>query len=202
MIPVNSVKKEESDLQIPNNTIQLAMFDLDGTLFDTRQANYMAYCEACGSEFPMTQEFFNQFCMSYSYRKFLPLLGVPEERLLEIHDKKIKCYTDYFHKIRENKALFALIFLLKKEKIPVSLVTTASRSGTCELLKYFGYTGIFDLLVTQESVSRLKPAPDAYQYAMEHFHAEPQKCIIFEDSPVGMQAAKASGAVAFCVSQF
>ena len=179
--------------------LHLAMFDLDGTLFDTERASYLAYKEACGAAFPLTEDFFRAHCMSRSYRYFLPLLGVPDGQLKEIHDRKIRVYPNFFDAVHPNETLFALAQMLRQNGIPLAVVTTASRRNTLELLQYFDAVSLFDLLVTQECVERQKPAPDAYLYAMHQFDAIPEQCIIFEDSPTGLEAAKASGAVVYQV---
>ena len=182
--------------------IRLAMFDLDGTLFDTEKANYLAYQEACGKEFPLSEGFFHEFCMSRNYREFLPLLGVPPERFQEIHEQKIKCYPNYFDAIRVNASLFQIAELFRSQGSKLCIVTTASRVNTLDLLNTFGYAEFFDLLVTQETVKNLKPAPDAYLYAMQYFQVNAENCVIFEDSPSGLRAAKDSGATVYSVVQF
>lgn len=184
-----------------NNTV-LAMFDLDGTLFDTEKANYLAYRDACGNEFPLSSSFFHERCMSRNYREFLPELGVPEEMLSSIHAKKKNLYRKYFHEIRPNKALWDMAAAMKNSGIKLCLVTTASKKNTMELLSAFGKEEFFDLVVTQETVRALKPAPDAYIYAMEFFSVPPERSVIFEDSEPGIQAAMQTGASIFRIEKF
>ena len=182
--------------------IRLAMFDLDGTLFDTFRANYLAYRAACGTEFPFDEAFFAAHCMSRSYSDFLPDIGVPAERVQEIHEKKKQHYPSFFSEIRENVQLFHMAKLLKAGGTHLAVVTTANRKNTEELLRYFGYDALFDLYVTQESVTAHKPSPESYQTAMRHFDAAPQACVIFEDSDIGVQAGIAAGAAVWRIEQF
>ena len=180
--------------------IRLAMFDLDGTLFDTEHANFLAYKDACGAEYPLSEKFFHECCMSRSYKEFLPELGVDESRLAEIHEKKIKLYSGYFSAIRQNIPLFDIAGLLRGGGAKLAVVTTASRTNTMELLRYFNCEDFFDLLVTQETVKNLKPSPDAYLYAMHHFGVLPEECVIFEDSDNGVKAAVSSGAAVYRIA--
>lgn len=182
--------------------IKLAMFDLDGTLFDTEQANYLAYKEACGEDHLFSEDFFHEQCMSRSYKEFLPKIGIPKSDLDEVHKKKLQCYRNYFSAIRQNTSLFCLAKLLRVGGAKLSVVTTASKTNTMELLEYFQCETFFDLLVTQETVSNLKPFPDAYLYTMRHFGMKPAQCVIFEDSLTGLQAAMATGAAVYRISQF
>ena len=52
----------------------------------------------------------------------------------------------------------------------------------------------FDLIIGNDEVTRPKPHPEIYQIAMERLGLAPEVCIIVEDAPHGIQAAKASGA--------
>ncbi len=52
----------------------------------------------------------------------------------------------------------------------------------------------FSLVYTREDVSQMKPDPEIYLKAMKALGFEPSECLIFEDSLIGAEAAKASGA--------
>lgn len=180
--------------------IRLAMFDLDGTLFDTLRANFLAYHLAWGNEVPFDEAFFDANCMSRSYRDFLPVLGVPTERIEEIHERKKACYRDCFDAIRPNTSLLRLAALMKADGTTLAVVTTANRRNTEELLAYFHCRHLFSLLITQESVDRHKPAPDCYLTAMRECGASPAECVIFEDSDIGVEAGIAAGAAVYRVT--
>ena len=187
-----------------DNCIKLALFDLDGTLFDTEKANYLAYRKACNDicGVIITEDFFHEQCMSRNYKEFLPLAGVTADKFHDIHECKKKIYPDFFPSIRKNESLFSMAELMKSAGTFLSLVTTASRRNTLDILEHFGCTDFFDLLVTQEMVTELKPSPQAYLYAMEHFSVSPEQCVIFEDSETGITAARKSGAAVYCVKHF
>jgi len=52
----------------------------------------------------------------------------------------------------------------------------------------------FSLVYTREDVAQMKPDPEIYLKAMKTLGFEPAECLIFEDSLIGAEAAKASGA--------
>lgn len=52
----------------------------------------------------------------------------------------------------------------------------------------------FSLVYTREDVAEMKPAPEIYLKAMDTLGFEPSECLIFEDSLIGAEAAKVSGA--------
>lgn len=88
----------------------------------------------------------------------------------------------------------ALLRALRGAGVPLGMVSN-SRRGFVELgLDAAGLTGAFDVIVTAEEVARPKPAPDAYLAAAAALHAEPSACVVLEDSPTGLAAARAAGA--------
>ncbi|WP_306323043.1 MULTISPECIES: HAD family phosphatase [unclassified Streptomyces] len=55
--------------------------------------------------------------------------------------------------------------------------------------KWFGDERIF----SSQDVGRGKPAPDLFLYAAERMGVAPERCVVVEDSPLGVQAAVAAG---------
>jgi HAD superfamily hydrolase (TIGR01509 family) len=53
--------------------------------------------------------------------------------------------------------------------------------------------GPFDAVVAGDEVDRPKPAPDVYLRAAEHLGLTPGECVAVEDSPVGIESARAAG---------
>lgn len=173
----------------------LIMVDLDGTLFDTKRVNYMAYQEAMQSYgFSIDYEYYCKYCNGRHYLDFLPQISTNDMVILTaIHNQKKVAYSKYLSEARVNQPLVDLLLTLKK-KYKIALVTTASRDNTNDILNVFNVSTLFDLIITHEDVEKRKPDPEGYVKAMRYFSASPEECIIFEDSEVGIEAAIKSGA--------
>lgn len=170
---------------------KLAMFDMDGTLYDTRMAHYLAYKKVLAGEGrELSFEYFRDKCFGGHYRAFLSGLT---ENIERVHDEKLACYDEFIGEISENTRLYELIEKLRAEYY-IALVTTASAESVYKVLDHFNRRNCFDLIVTQSDVKKKKPDPEAFIYTMEHFGVKPENCIIFEDSETGLAAACASGA--------
>jgi beta-phosphoglucomutase len=168
----------------------LTMVDMDGTLFDTVDVNYYAYKEALNKVgIELGREYFKEKCFAHNYREFLGIMIKDEEMIEEIHNYKKKLYLKYLCKTRKNDALIMILDSLKTNSY-IALVTTASKENTMQLLSYFDMEDFFDEIVTQEDVKIVKPNPQCYKIVMDRYNIMPQKCIIFEDSVVGIEAAK------------
>ncbi|MBR2774355.1 MAG: HAD family phosphatase [Selenomonadaceae bacterium] len=182
---------------------KLALFDLDGTLFDTNEVNYRAYQKALAHfGFKFEHDYWYQNCIGRHYKDFLADIGITDEKILkEIHQRKKHCYREFLPYAKENHHLFEIIALIKP-CYHVALVTTASKQNVEDILRTFKRTETFDKIFTQEDVSKMKPDPECYLKAMNYFKAEPANTIIFEDSEAGLLAAKLSGAFYYKVFKF
>lgn len=185
-----------------NKKTKLAIFDMDGTLFDTRRVNYQAYKYAL-DKFGVELKFEN-FGSQFNgrlYKVFLPELMGGDEHIEEVHDMKIEKYPEFLSEAIPNKSLFAMIDCMKSE-FYIALVTTASYDNVYQILDYFNVTDKFELILTQNEVVNKKPDPEGFIKAMEHFGIAPEDTIVFEDSDVGVEAAERAGCVTYVVKGY
>jgi beta-phosphoglucomutase-like phosphatase (HAD superfamily) len=168
------------------------LFDLDGTLVDTAEANYRAYAAAL-AEVGRTIERaeFDAVATGRRWSHFLPLL-LPGADHDVIAARKRALYPDLLGASRLNTALVDLA-RAASPRLKLGLVTTASRSGTEAVLAAHGLSGLFEVIVTGDDVEAHKPAPDAYQLAMARLGVRPDQCLAFEDSDPGAESARRAG---------
>jgi HAD superfamily hydrolase (TIGR01509 family) len=89
----------------------------------------------------------------------------------------------------------ALLAALAQAGVPVGLVSNARRHFVEPALRAAGLHDAFAVVVTVDDVARPKPAPDAYLAAAVALGAEPAACAVLEDSPTGLAAGRAAGAL-------
>ncbi len=80
-----------------------------------------------------------------------------------------------------------------RDRIRLGLVTSATRRHFELVHKTTGLIPFFEVVVTYDDCPHIKPAPDAYQMAVRELRLTPQECLAVEDSPRGLQAARAAG---------
>lgn len=176
---------------------KLYIFDMDGTLFDTSESNFLAYKEAAATiGYEIDRDRFLEVFIGKNYKEFLPLFGInKEDELHKIHEYKKAHYREFISYIKMNARLFDLIRKTREENDTIiALATTASRKNTEDVLKYFKVEGLFDIVLTQEEVSKLKPNPECYLKVMEMAGISADNTTIYEDSETGIRAATGSGA--------
>jgi HAD superfamily hydrolase (TIGR01509 family) len=89
----------------------------------------------------------------------------------------------------------ALLAALAQAGVPVGLVSNARRRFVEPALRAAGLHDAFGVVVTVDDVSHPKPAPDAYLAAAVALGADPAACAVLEDSPTGVAAGRAAGAM-------
>lgn len=77
--------------------------------------------------------------------------------------------------------------------LPIALATSGMRVHADISLSETGLAGLFDSETTGDEVTRGKPAPDLFLLSAERLGIEPADAVVLEDSPLGVEAAKAAG---------
>ncbi len=91
---------------------------------------------------------------------------------------------------------------LHAHSIPQAVATSSDRSHfELKTMNHRQWFSIFGCIVTGDdpAVKDGKPAPDIFLLAAKRLHAPPAQCLVFEDSPSGVQAARAAGMFAVAV---
>ena len=182
--------------------MKLAIFDMDGTLYNTNDVNYFAYKEALNTfGVDLDYDYYCNYCNGRHYKVFIPpLVDNDEEKIEEVHKIKKNAYSKYLDKVKVNERLFDIIRLIKDE-YKIVLVTT-SKKNTEEILKYTKKIELFDDIITADDISKPKPDPEGFNLAIQRFNVDPKNAIIFEDAEVGIEAARKTGASVFVVNKF
>lgn len=178
--------------------LRAIMVDLDGTLARTVDANSAAYQKALAEVgVEISRQQFEWRAQGRNWRQFLPeflaeagVVANPEA----IADRKLEIYRSELLHIQINQALVQIIETGRSHDMRTALVTSASMSTVRTLLSVKQLSHLFDTIVTGDDVLHHKPHPEPYALAAEHLMVEPQECIVYEDSDVGVASATAFGA--------
>lgn len=92
------------------------------------------------------------------------------------------------------------LYALKQQGFILALTTTTSinnvnryRKNNVKINQKMNIDELFSLVLTREDVENIKPHPEMYLKAMQHFELNRSECLIFEDSLIGVEAAVNAG---------
>ncbi|MCL1805792.1 MAG: HAD family phosphatase [Clostridiales bacterium] len=91
----------------------------------------------------------------------------------------------------------AMTWVLRAKEAGIKLAIGSSSSNRMvyHVADTFGLTPLMDTIVTGEMVKRGKPNPDIYLRVCEELGLPPGDCVVIEDSPNGLKAGRAAGAL-------
>lgn len=170
-----------------------AIFDLDGTLIDTESVSFAAGRAAFESLGVAVEDDF-----------LLSLVGLDlpaTDRRIEAHHRAIdlallnaRWREGFDRDIRRGLRLKpGAADLLDRLALPRAIATSSHRAAADLKLGLTGLDRRFDHVIVYEDVARAKPAPDPYLLAAARLGADPARCIAFEDSETGAEAAWRAG---------
>ena len=78
-------------------------------------------------------------------------------------------------------------------KVPMGIGTGSTRDHATHILRNTGLDAFIPVLVSADDVANHKPHPDTFLKVAELLGANPANCLVFEDTPIGIEAGKAGG---------
>lgn len=175
------------------------IFDMDGTLVDSGQLHEFAW-----------SEMLNKYGIPINRPLMRSLAGVPTKGTIEIllekfnlvstatldemNDFKEVLVHENMHKYVKPTALIEIAKKYHGIK-PMAIGTGAYTQEAKTILKLCGLDAYIDAVVGADQVKNPKPAPDTFLLCAELLGVAAEKCVVFEDSKLGLQAAAAAGMV-------
>ncbi len=179
---------------IVKNRIKAVVFDCDGVMFDTADANRAYYDEVlAGFNRPsLTKEQFEKVHMS-TVKEAIAFL-FPDVSDLETvfrHLKQIG-YNKFIKYMKMEEGLVSLLEGLERKGIIRAVATNRTDTMQKVLLDY-QLASEFDMVVTAADVKKPKPDPEQLQRIMAAFDLEPDQVVFIGDSLYDEQAARGAG---------
>lgn len=183
-------------------SIKLIVFDLDGVLIDSRQMHFKTLNLALAEidpKFVISQAEhlakFDGHSTTYKLDLLSKERGLDSSLFNEIWKRKQE-YTQevLLRDYKPNKRVISILQALKEDGYILYCASNSIWKTVKNALYATGLLPFIDYFVSNEDVRFHKPSPDIYFKCFERAHVSPKETMICEDSPVGLQAAKSSGA--------
>ncbi|MFC1616619.1 HAD family hydrolase [Candidatus Margulisiibacteriota bacterium] len=182
-----------------NPKAKALIFDLDGTLVDSMPCHFQSWREV----------FFSLTGIDYPITLFNELAGIPTDKIVPIINKRLNTKIDPSQFDHLKKELFknminqievvnpvANLVYENFGKLPMA-VGTGGRTEIVDLtLKATNLKQYFDIIITADDVKNYKPHPETFLLCAKKMQVKPEHCQVFEDSYLGMEAAKKANMIA------
>ncbi len=174
------------------------VFDMDGVIVDSNPVHVVAlkqYCQKLGlslSEEFMEKNIFGRTNRDWLYNVFQG--NITEEEIRYHSEEKERLFRKLFEPIiKPVKGLVDFLKLLKANRIRIALATSAIAANVDFVLEKTCTKEFFDLVVDESFVNEGKPDPEIYLKTAQLLELPPGKCVVFEDSFSGVEAARRAG---------
>ena len=178
--------------------IQAFIFDLDGVIADTTDLHYASWkrlAEEEGIPFDRTvNERLRGLTRPASLEIVLGGRKVSSARQEELLARKNRYYLALLQRMTPEDILPGVVPLLEEIRAAGWRLGVGSASRNARaVLHQLGLLAWFDAIADGHSVSRSKPAPDVFLAAARMLDVPPESCVVIEDAPAGIEAARAAG---------
>ena len=174
------------------------IFDFDGTLADTMPLHWRAWQQiAAHHGFTFTEE------------RFYALGGVPSREILKQLNREQGTNLDpiaigtekedaYLRLMDEAIPIPEIVAIVRDQagRRPLAVASGGSRRVIERVLDHLGLRPFFQAVVTNDDVTRHKPAPDVFLEAARRLGLPPEVCLAYEDTELGLRAIRAAGMMA------
>ncbi|WP_342114727.1 HAD family hydrolase [Pseudoduganella sp. OTU4001] len=174
------------------------IFDMDGTIVDNMGFHTRSWLEFFSRRGHAVDEaaFFAATAGRTGHEIMRQYLGegLARDDVAALIDEKEVLYREiYAPHLRAVAGFGALVGAAQAAGIKLAVGTAAPPCNVDFTLDGLGVREQFDTVVGAADVKRGKPEPDVFLLAAERCGADPAHCIVFEDAPLGVEAARRAG---------
>ncbi len=181
------------------------IFDMDGTIVDNMRVHNQIWQTVLAEEgVQIDMDEFNRQTTGKKTSEILRLyLGekATGAQISRLSEKKEAIYRQVF---RPNLVAIAglpgYLEQARRLRIPLALASSAGKVNIEYVLSGIGLKSYFEVLVSGEEVGRGKPDPEIFLIAAQRLGALPPRCLVFEDSLLGVEAACRAGMQAIAIT--
>lgn len=175
--------------------IRAIIFDCDGTLVNTLPVYADAWTHGFRTSGRDMRRDWYLGRVGHSEHALMDLFEADQDVTLD-RDVVIKVMREYFLQnvasVGEVEAI-AAVARYNQGRLPMAVASGGSRQIVTATLEATGLTPLFDTIVTINDVARPKPEPDLFLEAARRLGVAATDCLVFEDTPEGMEAASRAG---------
>jgi len=182
-------------LTLPEGDFKAYLFDCDGTIVDSMPLHFVAW-----------KMVMDEWGCSFPEDVFYAWGGLPAAEIIarlnaeqglampvaEVEERKEALYFEIIHRLEAVPEVLHEVEAMHG-KIPFAVVSGSTRESVVKSLEALGILEKFDTLVCAGDYTKSKPDPEPFLTAAKRLGVKPEDCLVFEDTQMGVDAAKAAG---------
>ena len=183
---------------------EAVIFDMDGVLVDTAEAHCASW-----------QRLAADFGIEISRQEFLKTFGRPSSEIIRLRfpddltdedtrrlaERKEAHYRELAAgRVKLIPHALDLLERLAEAGVRMAIGSSAPPENVEQVLDLFSLGRFFRTTVNGGDVSRGKPNPEVFLLAAERLGTNAVRCVVIEDAPAGIEAARAAGMTAIALT--
>ena len=182
-------------LPLPPGDFQAYLFDCDGTITDSMPVHYRAWLDTLsewGCDFPEEQFY------AWGGRPVIDIVAELNARhgldmpVAAVAERQESLFRAGLGTMRAVPGVLAHIHEAYR-RVPFAVVSGSTRETVVDSLEALGLLEHFPVLVCAGDYAKPKPDPEAYLTGARLLGVDPSRCLVFEDTELGVRAAEAAG---------
>ena len=183
--------------------IKAVIFDLDGLMIDSERFHFKAY-----------KKFLSKFNVVFNIENYIPYFGVSDADISidlinkfklpitkeELMEKKNKIFkSSFIKKVTLKRGLLNLLKKLHKNNYSLAVASSSHIDEIKTILSSLKISHFFKSIISVDFIKDGKPAPDIFLLAAKNLNIKPEDCLVLEDAPGGVIAAKKAGMKCYAI---
>jgi len=193
--PVIGKRQAGMDIQEEKRNLKCVIYDCDGVLFDSFEANTRLYNDLCAvvGRVPLRGEEM-QYVHTHTVYEAIHFIfgkedGLEKKALESLKEVDLRKYIAY---LKMEPHLFQALEKLKERGI-LRVINTNRTTSMKHVMERFNLWPYFDMVVTALDVKNPKPHPESIEKIIAAFQLKKEEAIFVGDSDVDQQTAESSG---------
>jgi beta-phosphoglucomutase family hydrolase len=181
-------------LKLPAGSFAAYLFDCDGTIADSMPLHYLAWKQALGE---WNCEFDEELFYAWGgmpVAEIISSLNARNGLNMPVETVSSRKESLYYTLLPQLKAVPEVLEHIEDRhgRIPFAVVSGSTRESVTASLASLNLLDRFDTLVCAGDYKESKPEPEGFLLAAARLGVAPRSCLVFEDTEMGIQAAKAA----------
>jgi HAD superfamily hydrolase (TIGR01509 family) len=176
-------------------TFDGVIFDCDGTLADTMPLHYRAWCETLARRKAAISEALFYDLGGVASTEIVRILNDRGGFGLPIAETAAEKEERYVQLLPQAPPVARVVALVHEygPRYALGVASGGIRPLVETTLDALGIRGCFRAVVTADDVRRGKPDPEIFLLAADRLGVAPERCVVFEDSDLGLEGARRAG---------